>query len=106
MPDRNEKIQIDRNNPTFQDTLFALQKNEQLAVLRGLQKIKRLTWQQLYADKGLHWEKISGIIPPPNIAAVYSLRITQSCRALAYRHDDFLCMLAIFADHDSAYGKL
>jgi hypothetical protein len=33
------------------------------------------------------------------------LRITQSRRATAYREGDFIRLLTIAGDHDSAYGK-
>jgi hypothetical protein len=49
--------------------------------------------------------KIASISPPVGIAAVYSLRITQSRRATAYRDEDFMRFLTIAPDHDSTYGK-
>lgn len=98
-------IRLDLNNPVFQDAFFALQKEERLATLDTLQKLKRLSWPQLYADKGLRWEKITSITPPKGIPAVYSLRISRSCRATAFRDGDFLRFLTLYADHDAAYGK-
>ncbi|MGE0799240.1 MAG: hypothetical protein AB7G13_05565 [Lautropia sp.] len=68
-------------------------------------RLRRLTWNQVYRDKGLHWEKIISVKPPSGIAAVYSLRITQSRRAVAYRDGDFIRLLAIPPDHDAAYGR-
>jgi hypothetical protein len=55
--EHDHAIRLDLNNPVFQDTLCALQKAERLAVLDALQKLRRFTWPQLYADKGLRWEK-------------------------------------------------
>lgn len=101
----DQRVCLDLNNPTFQDALFALQKSDRLAVLDTLKKLRQLTWPQIYADKGLRWEKIASIKPPKGIPAVYSLRITQSCRATAFREDDFIRFLTISADHDAAYGK-
>ena len=43
--------------------------------------------------------------PPKGIGAVYTLRITQSRRASAYRDGNFLRFLTIAPDHDAAYGK-
>jgi len=37
-----------------------------------------MTWNQVYRDSGLKWEKIISFKPPPGIDAVYSLRITQA----------------------------
>lgn len=103
---RNEsKIRLDLNNPVFQDNLFTLQKPERHAALDALNKIRRLTWDQLYRDQGLKWEKITSVRPPQGIPAIYSLRITQVRRATAYRDGDFIRLLTIAPDHDIAYGK-
>ena len=103
--EHDRAIRLDLNNPVFQDALFALQKVERLAVLDALQKLRRLTWPQLYADKGLRWEKISSVKPPQGIPALYSMRITRGCRATAFRDGDFLRFLTIYPDHDAVYGK-
>lgn len=101
----DEHVLLDMNNPAFQDVLFALQKPERAAVLDTLKKFRQLTWPQVYDDKGLHWEKISSVKPPKGIPALYSLRVTQSCRATAFRDGDILHLLTICPDHDTAYGK-
>jgi hypothetical protein len=98
-------VRLDLNNPVFQENLLTLQKPERLAALDTLNKIRQLTWNQLYRDSGLKWEKISSIKPPQGITAIYSLRITRSRRATAYRDGDFVRFLTIAPDHDSTYGK-
>lgn len=98
-------VRLDLNNPVFQGNLLELQKPERHATLDTLNKIRQLTWSQLYKDHGLKWEKISSIKPPPGIDAVYSLRITQSRRATAYREGEFIRLLTVAPDHDSTYGR-
>jgi hypothetical protein len=98
-------VRLDLNNPVFQDNLLSLQKPERLAALDTLGKLRRLTWDQIYRDPGLKWEKISSVKPPAGIAAIYSLRITQARRAVAYRDGDFIRLLSIATDHDSTYGR-
>lgn len=98
-------VRLDLNNPVFQGNLLELQKPERHAALDTLNKIRQLTWNQLYRDSGLKWEKISSIKPPQGIDAVYSLRITQSRRATAYRDGDFIRLLSVALDHDSTYGR-
>ncbi|MEA1053633.1 hypothetical protein U5801_28070 [Lamprobacter modestohalophilus] len=98
-------VRLDLNNPVFQDQLFALQKLERHAALNTLKKIRQLTWQQVYSDQGLKWEKITSVKPPVGIDAIYSLRITQARRATAYRDGEFMRLLTIAPDHDAAYGK-
>jgi hypothetical protein len=98
-------IRLDLNNPVFQEHLLLLQKAERLAALDTLNKIRQLTWNQLYRDNGCKWEKIFSVKPPAGVEAIYSFRITRTRRATAFRDGDFIRLLTIAPDHDSAYGK-
>ena len=99
-----DKVLLDLNNPTFQANLFGLQKPERHAALDTLNKIRQLTWSQVYRDNGLKWEKIVSVRAPAGIDAIYSLRITQSRRATAMRDGVYMRLLTIAPDHDSTYG--
>jgi hypothetical protein len=97
------RILLDLNNPVFQQTWFSLDRQEGLAVLATMRKLSRMEWDALYRDKGLRWEAIvsrSG----PHGQRIYSLRITQRIRAVAYRDGDLLRFLSLQRDHDSAYA--
>lgn len=96
---------LDLNNPVFQSNLLTLQKPERHAALDTLNKIRQLTWDQVYRDSGLKWEKISSVAPPAGVDAIYSLRITQARRATAYRDGEFIRFLMVAPDHDSTYGR-
>jgi len=98
-------VTLDLNNPVFQKNLLTLQKPERHAALDTLNKLRQMTWSQVYRDNGLKWEKIISIKPPAGIDAIYSLRITQVRRATAFREGNFIRLLTIAQDHDSAYGK-
>jgi hypothetical protein len=98
-------VRLDLNNPVFQDNLLNLPKPERHAALETLKKLRQMTWTQLYKDNGLKWEKIVRVSPPSGVDAVYSLRITQSRRATAYRDGAFIRFLTIAPDHDAAYGR-
>jgi hypothetical protein len=98
-------VRLDLNNPVFQGNLLTLQKTERHAALDTLNKIRQLTWDQVYRDNGLKWEKISSVAPPAGVDAIYSLRLTQSRRATAYRDGEFIRFLTIGPDHDSTYGR-
>jgi hypothetical protein len=93
------------NNPRFQDNRFGLQKPERLAALDTLNKIRQMTWAQVYRDNGLKWEKIVSVRLPQGIDAIYSLRITQGRRATAMREGLTMRLLSVAPDHDSTYGK-
>ena len=99
------KLQLDLNNEVFQENWLTLDKSERNRVTDTLRKLRQLTWDQLYRDQGLKWEKIVSVKPPKGIDALYTLRITQSRRASAYRDGNFLRFLTIAPDHDAAYGK-
>ena len=99
------KVRLDLNNPVIQEQLLTLHKVERHAVLDILNKIRQLTWNQLYRDQGIKWEKITSIKPPVGVGAVYSLRISKSRRATAHRDGDFIRLLTIAPDHDATYGK-
>jgi len=99
------KVRLDLNGEIFQKTWLQLDKSECDRVTDTLKKLLQLTWDQLYRDPGLKWEKVSSIKPPQGIDAIYTLRITRSRRATAYRQGDFLRFLTIEPDHDAAYGK-
>ncbi len=101
----DDPVRLDLNNPVFQEHLFGLQKPERNAAIDALRKIRLLSWGQLYRDKGLKWEKIVSVKPPMGVDAIYSLRITHSRRCTAYGDGDFMRLLTVASDHDSAYGR-
>lgn len=105
MASSEAKVRLDLNNPVFQENLLSLQKPERHAALDTLNKLRQLTWNQLYRDQGLKWEKITSIKLPKGVDAIYSLRITQARRATAHRDGDFVRLLSIALDHDATYGK-
>ena len=102
---KSNQVKLDLNNSVFQEGWLKLDKAERNRVTDTLKKIQQLSWEQVYRDQGLKWEKIVSIKPPLNVEAVYSLRITQSRRALVFREADFMRFLTIEPNHDATYGK-
>jgi hypothetical protein len=96
------RIKIDLNSPEFQQDLFGLEKHEQLSLVQTLKKIHKLTWPQLYVDPGLKWEAILSKTSKSG-ARLYTFRFSQKYRAVALRQGDFLRVLTLHVDHDSAY---
>ena len=99
------RVQLDLNGETFQKTWLQLDKSERDRVTDTLKKLLQLTWDQVYRDAGLKWEKVTSVKPPQGIDAIYTLRITRARRATVYRQGNFLRFLTIEPDHDAAYGK-
>jgi hypothetical protein len=96
------KLRLDLNSPEFQRALFRLDKNGQRMVLNMLRKLLEMTWEQVYRDSGLRWEAILSKGGPSG-QRLYSLRIGRGFRALASRDGDFLRLLSLHPDHESAY---
>lgn len=99
------RLQLDLNNEVFQRTWLELDKSERDRVTDTLRKVRQLSWDQVYRDPGLKWEKVLSVKPPTGIDAIYTLRITKARRATAYRQGNYLRFLTIEPDHDAAYGK-
>jgi hypothetical protein len=55
----------------------------------------------LYRHTGFRWEAIEHL-QAPNRARVYSLRLGQRIRAVGFRDGQFLRLISLHPDHDSA----
>ena len=96
-------IRLDLNNPEFHANLLDLDKPQAWAVLQTLRLLQAMTWLQLQQSKGLRWELIQSRQGPQG-ERLYSLRVSRSCRAVAWREGDWLRFLSLHPDHDSAYS--
>jgi hypothetical protein len=90
------------NNPVFQESLFSLEREEALAALATLKKIHHMEWDQLNRNRGLRWEAILSRTGPAG-QRIYSLRVTGKVWAVAWRQRNFLRLLSLHPDRDSAY---
>ena len=98
-------VELDLNSPVFQSAWDNLELVAQEKVFAAFEKITQLTWNQVYRDKGLRWEKIHSIPTPKGIEALYSFRVSKSIRGIGFREDHYLRVLLIQPDHDATYGK-
>lgn len=96
------RVILDLNNPIFLDEFFSLDKTELSRVVKALKKIRSMDWDTFTRHRGSRWEEI-GHIEAPNGKPAHSFRLSQKYRALAYRDGDFLRVLSLHLDHDSAY---
>ena len=94
---------LDLNDPDLQAALKRLSERGRKETMGTFRKIVEMTWQQIYLDSGLHWEKIKSR-PGPAGQPLYSFRISQRIRGVAYRHGDFMRVLAVHEDHNSTYS--
>jgi hypothetical protein len=107
----NNLVLLDLNYPPFLDSLFALEKNDKIQLIKQLEKISKLTWVDVQRDPGLKWEKIHPIplslqrhLLDDKARALYSIRLTQSKRAVVLREGEYMRFLALPKDHDSTYA--
>jgi hypothetical protein len=96
------KVLLDMNNPNFQEQLFTLETLEQRALLNTLNKIIRLSWEELYNHTGIRWKLIASENTPKG-SNLYSFRFSRKYRGTAYRKGNYLTLVGLFVDHDSAY---
>lgn len=100
----DSRIRLDLNSPEFQDVFFRLELDDLKQVVASLRRLHELDWNSLYRHTGFRWEAIEQL-RTPNGAKVYSLRLSQRIRAVAFRHDDYLRLISLHPDHDSAYER-
>jgi hypothetical protein len=101
VPAVSSLVRLDLNSPEFQDLFFRLELGELKQVV-ALARLRELDWKNLYRHPGYRWEAIEHL-KAPNGAKVYSLRLSQKIRAIAYRDGNFLRLISLHPDHDSAY---
>jgi hypothetical protein len=98
------RVRLDLNSPEFQEVFFSLEVAELKQVAATLRRVRELDWSGLYRHTGLRWEAI-GHLKAPDGSKVYSFRLSQRIRALAYRDGAFLRVVSLHVDHDSTYER-
>lgn len=100
----SSRVRLDLNSPEFQDVFFRLEQAELKQVVASLRRLRALEWTDLYRHTGFQWEAIEHL-KAPNGTRVYSLRLSHKMRAIAFRDGDFLRVVSLHPDHDSAYAR-
>lgn len=100
---RSSRVRLDLNSSQFQDDFFALETAELKQVIASLRRLRQLEWDVVYSHPGLNWEVIDHI-KTPNGAKACSIRLSRKIRAIGYREGDFLRLVSLHPDHDSAYS--
>jgi hypothetical protein len=104
VPAGSNRVKLDLNSPEFQDAFFRLELSDLKQVVGLLRRLRELDWNTVYRHTGFKWEAIRHV-RTPNGATAYSLRLSEKIRAIAYRDGDFLRIISLHPDHDSAYGR-
>lgn len=96
------RIRLDLNNPEFLGQWFSLEQQERNEFFTTLKKLRAMTWEQVYGDNGLRWERLLSRQGTEG-EALYTIRVTVKFRAVARRDGDWMRLLTLHPDHDSAY---
>jgi hypothetical protein len=99
MSGNEQKVLLDLNYPGFQAELFDLDVAEARKVFKTFKKLRAMTWSDVFKDHGLKWEEIR------NLSGKFTIRLSQSCRAVVIRDGPWVRFQALHLDHDAAYGK-
>ena len=98
-----QRVRLDLNSPEFLEVFLRLDAADLVQVAASLDRIAKLDWSNVYASKGLHWEAIDHLKAPDGKSTVYSVRLSQKIRGLAFRSGEFMRFISLHPDHDSAY---
>lgn len=99
-----DKVLLDLSSPQFLDVFFELDAGELGQVIKALKKIRSLDWPTFMRHSGSKWEQIDHITAP-NKKPAHSFRLSQKYRALAWRDGNYLRVISLHLDHDSAYRR-
>ena len=97
-------VELRRHEPAVVLQDLGLPPDDLKQVATSLRRLRELDWNVLYRHTGFRWEALEHL-KAPNGAKVYSLRLSQRIRAVAFRDGDFLRLISLHPDHDSAYER-
>jgi hypothetical protein len=83
----------------FQSELFDLDASEVKKAFKTFKKLRVITWNEVFRDHGLKWEESK------SVPGKFTIRLSQSYRAVVIREGRYMRFQALHQDHDGAYGK-
>ncbi|AWP23508.1 hypothetical protein C4901_09350 [Acidiferrobacter sp. SPIII_3] len=94
MNGNSARVLLDLNHPGFQSEFFALEAPEIKKVFKALKKLKALTGNEVFQDHGPQWEELK------SLPGKYTIRLSQSYRAVVMREGALLRFQTLQRDHD------
>jgi len=108
---QHELVKVSTNFPRVKQEMADLLEEIELdQLLRCIDKIKAMTWQQVYNTaskgphkRGLNWEPLEQ--KTRSGRPIATIRVTKKYRARVTRRDEFMIFISLHPDHDSAYDE-
>jgi len=89
--------------PAFDEAVRAAEKPLRLAAARMLVLLQSLDLPQIRTHRGLHFEKLHGMIEPATGEQLYSLRVTRRASAITcVVTGPALVLISLHPQHDNA----
>ncbi|MCC7405480.1 MAG: hypothetical protein IT288_13865 [Bdellovibrionales bacterium] len=107
---QHKNVEVDLEWPRVQAELQNLETKELDQIEATIEKIKKMTWDQIYKTssktqkRGLNGEPIEGQQTASG-KTIASIRISGKSRARVCRDGNFMKFISIHPDHDSAYDE-
>ena len=107
---QHKNIEVDLEFPRAQKELQALENKELDQIEATIEKVKKMTWDQVYKTssktqkRGLNWEPIDGQQTTSG-KSIASIRVSGKSRARVCRDGNFMKFISFHPDHDSAYDE-
>jgi hypothetical protein len=107
---QHEYVECDLEFRRILDELSELDIDELDQVEMTVNKIKQMTWDQIYKTssrsqkRGLNWEPIAGQFTRSG-KTIASIRISRKFRARVCRDGKFMRFITLHPDHDSTYSE-
>jgi len=102
---------VSTDYPRVKLEITELEGGELDQLLRCIDKIKAMTWQQIYSSaskgsnkRGLNWEPLEQKTRAGRPIA--TIRVTKKFRARVTRTNEYMIFISLHPDHDSAYDEI
>lgn len=107
---QHDLVECDLEFPRIIEELSNLEAKELDQIEESIEKIKKMTWDQIYKTssktqkRGLNWEPIDGQTTRAG-KKIALIRISKKFRARVCRDGKFMRFISLHPDHDSAYEE-
>ena len=84
--------------------LWELQKDDLKKFITYAKKVEKLSWQDIFVDKGLNYEKLPELVAPDYLeknTMLYSMRASKKFRIIGYRSECYYFIVWFDNNHET-----